>query len=531
MSLEKRISYYNNNQFPAFMQEEGANMITFIKRYYEWLETVDEVNYSKRSFTDYQDVDKSPAKFFDFLRNEFMVSLPKKLRTDERTLLKNIQDFYLAKGAENSFRLLYRILYNEEIEFYNPGDDILKASDGRWFVEQYLILEPNADTTDIVGNQIRGTTSKAKARVERIETSIVGGVAVNYIYVSNRINTFQNEEIIVTGNGRFVGVLNNYVILPGRYLSTKGHLSSDKFLQDNDYYQEYSYVIKSGVDIKLAKPILDVLVHPAGTKMFTQYLFNDIIDTNSNFSIGNVEGVDGTIIEYVDTIETQLVEILNILEGALEAYFESIQSEEMLSRRTGLEYFPNVTLNGTIAANNGVLTNSNGSNDFRLSLFPGQTVIINNNTNPQGMVTVVSITNSTSAVISPNFNTSYNGNSALTEISNTFTVSGNTLITLAEDTLVENDLTFGQLGSLSFEQIQTRTFFVTNSNTSVMLNELKNVYRFGIANSSTNTTIEIANAVAISNNLIQVVTAPTSSGLVAYKYSLPISTKVSINQP
>ena len=50
----------------------------------------------------------------------------------KRFLLTRIKDLYLAKGSEASFRLLFRILFNKEIEIDYPSTQMLRASDGKW---------------------------------------------------------------------------------------------------------------------------------------------------------------------------------------------------------------------------------------------------------------------------------------------------------------------------------------------------------------------------------------------------------------
>lgn len=59
---------------------------------------------------------------------------------------------------------------------------------------------------------------------------------------------------------------------PGRYINDDGHLSSYNFLQDRDYYQNYSYVVRVNAPLKDYRKVLKDLTHPAGTKMFGQYL-------------------------------------------------------------------------------------------------------------------------------------------------------------------------------------------------------------------------------------------------------------------
>ena len=62
-----------------------------------------------------------------------------------------------------------------------------------------------------------------------------------------------------------LGAINRY---QGFYESEKGHISTNKVLQDNVYYQAYSYVLKSELTISKYKDVIKNLVHPAGFGMF-----------------------------------------------------------------------------------------------------------------------------------------------------------------------------------------------------------------------------------------------------------------------
>lgn len=67
-------------------------------------------------------------------------------------------------------------------------------------------------------------------------------------------------------------------LIPGYFRSDYGFLSSTKVLQDGNFYQEYSYVIKSSQTIdKYRDVVLDVL-HPAGMKLFGQINIKFLID-------------------------------------------------------------------------------------------------------------------------------------------------------------------------------------------------------------------------------------------------------------
>ena len=58
-------------------------------------------------------------------------------------------------------------------------------------------------------------------------------------------------------------------------------LSADKYIQDGDYYQEFSYEIRSSITLDKYSDILKDIMHIAGTKHFSRYVF----DTDLNASV------------------------------------------------------------------------------------------------------------------------------------------------------------------------------------------------------------------------------------------------------
>lgn len=54
----------------------------------------------------------------------------------------------------------------------------------------------------------------------------------------------------------------------GYWLNNDSQLSADRYLQDSRYYQEYSYVLRTEVDIDRYRNIVLQTVHPAGMKLF-----------------------------------------------------------------------------------------------------------------------------------------------------------------------------------------------------------------------------------------------------------------------
>ena len=114
---------------PDFVVNEHAVFVSFLEAYYEFLSQKQLVTSEK--FVDYLNIDSVPQEFLDHFWEEIK-EIPGDIAVDKRLLTKHIRDLYASKGTKKSIKLLFRILYNEEIDVYEPKEDLLRASDGKW---------------------------------------------------------------------------------------------------------------------------------------------------------------------------------------------------------------------------------------------------------------------------------------------------------------------------------------------------------------------------------------------------------------
>ena len=82
-----------------------------------------------------------------------------------------------------------------------------------------------------------------------------------------------------------IGAISTY---PGKYLDQTGMPSNDSVLQDNNYYQDFSYVIKSNVDINNYRDTITTLAHPAGFKMFGELSIDNEFYSNTDIGLTTV---------------------------------------------------------------------------------------------------------------------------------------------------------------------------------------------------------------------------------------------------
>lgn len=209
MSTNNKISNLINSQVPFFVRNDHQTFVSFLEAYYEYLEQSNTtLQFGKtteraKNFLNYIDIDKTLNEFADKLYDRFLY-LNINTQADKKLILKHVQDFYRAKGSEKAYRFLMRAMFGEEVEFYYPKVDVLKASDGKWYIQRSLrvtdVRIANTSNSNFSGIQkftstkVTGQSSDAFGIVERVERFSEQGTQVDELVLSGIKGVFENGE-------------------------------------------------------------------------------------------------------------------------------------------------------------------------------------------------------------------------------------------------------------------------------------------------------------------------------------------------
>lgn len=209
MVTNNKTSVLVDNLLPSFLDEEGPKFQAFVRAYYEWLESTNQVTDRSKNLLNYQDIDRTADDFLNYFKNEVLSSFPETILADKKLLYRRIKDLYRAKGSEQAFKLLFRVLYDEEIDFYYPGNDILRASDGVWVQENSIrISSPfTGSPANLAGEKITGLLTGATALVDRVTSTTEQGVPVFELFLSQIKGTFEDSETVQNEANTISGVI------------------------------------------------------------------------------------------------------------------------------------------------------------------------------------------------------------------------------------------------------------------------------------------------------------------------------------
>lgn len=220
-TIEKNISQFIENQFPAIYREEGELFVEFVKQYYAWLEEPGNAIYHSRRQLEYKDIDETVDEFLVEFKKKYLADIQLDTASKTRKLVKGSLDLYRAKGTERAVDLFFRSIFGVDADVYYPGDDIFRLSDGKWVKPKYIEITASKYNKQFVGKQIQGVTTGATAFVERYIRRKIKSKYVEIFYISAMSGEFTTGELITLPNQnlkeipKIIGSLTTLQIIAG----------------------------------------------------------------------------------------------------------------------------------------------------------------------------------------------------------------------------------------------------------------------------------------------------------------------------
>lgn len=254
---------------PNNLLESTSLFITFMEKYYEYLNSEYPLasNVISNLFQQ-KNVDTANDESLAKIKYALMRYLPQESELDEKTVIKNIIEFYKQKGSQESIVNFFKIFFGDSTAtVYYPWEDVLICSNGEW----------------------------------------QGG---------DEVISIDGSETILAG----------FVLAEGMFKSNKGFLSDSIYLQDSYYYQRYSYDINIGLPRSLWEGVFNRSIHPAGFKKFVSifilvYILSNISSEMPLSQYGIVEDTDNIIIMY----QQLSIELDSVLTQMFPLFVESVE--------------------------------------------------------------------------------------------------------------------------------------------------------------------------------------------------------------
>lgn len=234
------ISILVESQLPSFVRDDNPLFASFLEAYFEYLEQkvpgqIDTGATGKgrvierlKNLQNYRTLESTLSDFKSQLYSQFLQLFPTSSNSsftatgnavDFDKILPKIKDFYRARGTEKSYKFVIRALTGgdagNDTTLYYPKDNILRASDGKWFIQKSIrvkdtkldgVIDSTPSTFEkFTKKKIKGVSSNTTAIVERVEQFYELGTLVNEIFLSSISNTFIGGETVRTNTTNSTG--------------------------------------------------------------------------------------------------------------------------------------------------------------------------------------------------------------------------------------------------------------------------------------------------------------------------------------
>lgn len=306
------------NQIPEYLRGDSNLFMEFLRTYYEYAQLRNKsngiVNYLKEDI----DIDKTMDPYITKFYSVYGEYVPSETALDRRNLIKLLNKIYDAKGTEGTFRLLFKTLFNIDINIIYPSEQILRASDGIWEIFNFVTLSrvtgeiPDIDNLVLDFVNPSGTFTVDVTRVENISNGI------DRFYFSHRINLDISDHQIINirnsvGNILYSGevkktVTSVNIIFPGKFWQV-GQIIPITGSSKNTTVRVTRLTADSGVDK------VEIIDHGYGDddNLVT------IVSPFPNRPFGNVVDTQANIVSYSPLVYHHVINITDYIEGISES--------------------------------------------------------------------------------------------------------------------------------------------------------------------------------------------------------------------
>ena len=158
------MNYIVDSQIPEFIRDDYPAFAKFLKDYYAFMDLGDDgyadlgiegndynqsPNYLLQELIDKLNLDHYDGSFLDPFLETYALDFPATAEVDKRLLIKNIRQFFEAKGSRRGVEEFFKLMYNEDVEVFLPSEFILKPSDGVWQTEVTIKVYANDEITPV----------------------------------------------------------------------------------------------------------------------------------------------------------------------------------------------------------------------------------------------------------------------------------------------------------------------------------------------------------------------------------------------
>jgi hypothetical protein len=328
------------DKIPEFIKDEYPLLVSLLKSYYEWLEEDNNFLRVLLDFKEGRDVSSNNEAYINDILNHLGFLIPKTIKIEKSQLIYLLRDFYLSQGSLDSFKFLFKLFFDTDVEIHYPRTKLAICSNT--IMGSFTKIYTTASNSDqpkfiqIVNNKeiyfstsIRGLQTNTITNIEDIiqfEVNNVKYLEISIIPVDNKYLTdevveFKYGDVIFSEQIVPIGKIN--IVNPGIGYSVGDMITA--------YTDQSSQVLQGRYLVsRIERGSIDALsiVNPGIGYSVGDMIFTEYVKRGAGFS-AEVSEVDGS---------------------------GSIQRVRILNKGWGYDKLPGIIISGTSTGDSGTIT-------------------------------------------------------------------------------------------------------------------------------------------------------------------------------
>jgi len=175
--IKDKISAIVSSQLPEYVRNDFPTFVAFVEAYYKFVEQDQNSQEIIQNLLLYSDIDSTSNAFVKYFLKNYAQFLSEDLLADKKLTIKKIKDLYESKGSTLSFKLFFRLFFNEEIRVNFPYENVLIPSGGNFLQRRSLRVTVDRlegiSVNQLVNRFLRATVNNQEFNTPIIEVNTV----------------------------------------------------------------------------------------------------------------------------------------------------------------------------------------------------------------------------------------------------------------------------------------------------------------------------------------------------------------------
>lgn len=181
--MRNYISPIIHARLPGFLASDYPSFLKFIKHYYDFLESNGNPLEILENFRERLEVNNEVDLYIDKIVAELGFDVSRPYIIPKKELVIHLRDFYLSRGSENSFKFLFKVLFNDSVQIEYPRDRLFTLS-GATYTGNFYVFTTAVDEDTPEFQKLIDAIRDLNITIRGVSSNIVSGVEDIQIVVS-----------------------------------------------------------------------------------------------------------------------------------------------------------------------------------------------------------------------------------------------------------------------------------------------------------------------------------------------------------